>query len=195
MRNKQAGFTLIELMVALVVSGILMASLVSLSGSVQRSFGQTQDTLDLQSRLRYAMKRMVDDITRAGYMASPRAKREVDCRADITSLDLGSALQFQSAPQGGFELSMRANYLSSQRLRFLVDPVNRTRGELRCNNGWKYTSASRCGVGNERAASNPNVFYMPFGFFSTVAAKQSAYDQLKFGLLFPDRALFWKRPD
>jgi prepilin-type N-terminal cleavage/methylation domain-containing protein len=65
------GFTLIELLIALVVGGLLMAVLVALSGSVQRSFGRSKEINDLQTNMRFAMKTLVDDMSRISYMQSP----------------------------------------------------------------------------------------------------------------------------
>jgi len=58
------GFTLIELMVALVVAGLLMGVLVGLSGAVQKSLGFSKEITELQANLRFAVKTVVDDISR-----------------------------------------------------------------------------------------------------------------------------------
>lgn len=70
-KRQRAGFTLIELLVALVVGMLMMATMVGLSGSVQRSFGRSKEINDLQSNLRFAMKTLVDDFGRIAYMYSP----------------------------------------------------------------------------------------------------------------------------
>jgi len=66
--SARRGFTLIEMMVALVAAGVLMASLVGLSASVQRTFGYSKDISELQSNLRFAMKTVVEDLGRVSYM-------------------------------------------------------------------------------------------------------------------------------
>lgn len=74
--RQRAGFTLIELLVALVVGMLLMATMIGLSGSVQRSFGRSKEINDLQSNLRFAMKTLVDDLARASYMQSPNPNND-----------------------------------------------------------------------------------------------------------------------
>lgn len=74
--SKPAGFTLIELLVALVVSGLLMASLVGISGAVQKSFSRSKDVAELQSNLRFAMKLLVQDFGRVGFMYSPNPSHQ-----------------------------------------------------------------------------------------------------------------------
>lgn len=80
--QRKKGFTIIELMVALVVGGLLMAAMVALSGSVQRSFGFSKNISELQTNLRFTMKTLVDDLSRAAFMASPDAHRDGHIASD-----------------------------------------------------------------------------------------------------------------
>jgi prepilin-type N-terminal cleavage/methylation domain-containing protein len=181
MRENPKGFTLIELMVATVVGGILMASLVSLSGSVQRTFGRTSEAIGLQSKLRFAMKRLVDDVTRAGYMVSGHTRRDRRMLSDTAEVD--AALAF--APS---QLTMRANYLSSRKYHLRVSPGNRSWGQIVCANGAAYNDTSRCRTPMTMAFA-PDPFALPFGIVPGGTGNQSAYNVDRFGMLFPEGAL------
>jgi len=70
-RTTIAGYTLVELMVALVLSLVLTGSIYVIyenSISAQRVEGQL---LDLQDRLRFGMEHLKRDLRRAGFLASP----------------------------------------------------------------------------------------------------------------------------
>lgn len=131
-RNKR-GFTLIELMVALVVAGVLMATLVGISGSVQRSFGRSKDIIELQANLRFAMHSLVDDFSRAAYMYSPNPDNQTlppkDKRTEgLLPPEATSAIDYNNTND---TFTLLGNYVSSRDYRWnLDDSVIRSRNGL-----------------------------------------------------------------
>lgn len=66
---RQKGFSLIELMVALVLGLLIVEAVVSLFLSSSRSYGQDQKVAALQDEMRFAMAQLTQDIEMAGYWA------------------------------------------------------------------------------------------------------------------------------
>lgn len=67
----RAGFTLMELLVAMGLSAVVAVGLYSLSMVASQTFQQQQRISEMQLRLRNAMEVLRGDIQRAGYMATP----------------------------------------------------------------------------------------------------------------------------
>lgn len=72
-RRPHAGFTLLELMVALTVGGIAISSMYAIGAGSTRVFRQQNDIANAQTALRMAMDQLKRDIARAGYLGSPDA--------------------------------------------------------------------------------------------------------------------------
>jgi type IV pilus assembly protein PilW len=64
--HKQRGITLVELMVALAVSGILLAGVGIIYGNSKRTYTVDEEFAHLQENARIAMKYLVEDIRMAG---------------------------------------------------------------------------------------------------------------------------------
>lgn len=77
--QRQAGFTLIELMVSLVAGMLVIASIYSISGSSSRLFAEQQRVAHLQMNVRFAMERMRHDIARAGFGGVPDTTTSPAC--------------------------------------------------------------------------------------------------------------------
>jgi type IV pilus assembly protein PilW len=65
--NWQKGFTLIEMMVAMAISGMLMAVVAMAFTGQSRSYNAQQDIVSLQQELRSALQMMAQEIRMAGY--------------------------------------------------------------------------------------------------------------------------------
>ena len=65
-KTKEAGFTLVELMIALFVSGLVMVAVVSVYTAQTRSYSQHDDVADIQQNLRGALAIMPMEIRLAG---------------------------------------------------------------------------------------------------------------------------------
>lgn len=184
--GRREGFTLIELMVALVVAGLLVSVLVGLSATVQKSYGRSKDIIELQANLRFAMKILVDDLTRAAYMFSPDAASD-NCHRYGSPPDTSwspttswKAIEYDATTS---TLTLRGNYLSSTDYRMQLDGVNQ--GTILCRDGSTLTlndsdpSAASCGAGAYTPVDpSPEQTNLPF----------RTSDQFKF--LFPDGLLF-----
>lgn len=71
LRQRRAGFTLVELMVSLVIGALVVASVFSLGGASARHLQEQQRIGITQRSVRMAMDRLRRDIARAGYMHVP----------------------------------------------------------------------------------------------------------------------------
>jgi prepilin-type N-terminal cleavage/methylation domain-containing protein len=67
----RAGFSLLELMVALTVGGIAITSIYAVGSASTRVFYQQQQVANAQTSLRMAMDQLKRDIARAGYLGTP----------------------------------------------------------------------------------------------------------------------------
>ena len=68
MKNtKQRGFSLIEILIALVISALLLSSAVSMLISNKQTYRQQDQSGRLQENARYAIERLIADIRMAGY--------------------------------------------------------------------------------------------------------------------------------
>ncbi len=117
--ERRRGFTLIEMLVALVVGGMLMATLVALSGSVQRSFGRSKEITDLQNDLRYGIKMLGEDMTRAGFMHSAKPDQDytrvVTNAGGVAQADLANYWAIRWVPP---ILELYGNYVSARDYRW-----------------------------------------------------------------------------
>ena len=104
MDSKQAGVTLVELMVGSAVGLIVLTAVIATYISVARSASEVLASAKLNAELRAAMDMMVKDIRRAGSWtataeeredeANPFTQRTGSLMTDIHILDSGKAIQF-----------------------------------------------------------------------------------------------------
>ena len=158
--RKREGFTLIELMIAMVVGGLLMAGLVGMAGSMRRAFGHAKDVTDVQANLRFALMRMTDDLRRTGfmYMAVPG-----DTADPAKNCHLLGAYPFGAwSPNGTWRaleydkdnhiFTLRGNYSSSRDYLLKLDSPDTShlvasRGAIICRNGLDKTISAVCNPG------------------------------------------------
>jgi prepilin-type N-terminal cleavage/methylation domain-containing protein len=97
---KKSGFTLIELMVAMVVGLTAITSVYSLGAAMSRQFYEEQRTAIAQGTSRVAIMELRRDISRAGLFGSPNGTREATCDSPLPSLPL---LTGGTGPVGAFQ--------------------------------------------------------------------------------------------
>jgi type IV pilus assembly protein PilW len=73
MRKGNEGFTLTELLVAMVIAAVVMSAIYSAYLSQQKAYGVTEAVTDAQQNLRAAMYALESDIRMAGY--DPQGKK------------------------------------------------------------------------------------------------------------------------
>lgn len=74
--RRRAGFTLIEIMVAMTLGAIVIASVYTLGGGASRDFHQQQRITQLQLATRLALDRVRRDVERAGLHGTPDSQVE-----------------------------------------------------------------------------------------------------------------------
>ncbi len=78
-RKRTEGFTLLELMIALAIGAIVVATMYTLSGSSARAFQTQQRISQLQLQTRLAMERVRRDVAATGFGGTPDSQRERSC--------------------------------------------------------------------------------------------------------------------
>jgi prepilin-type N-terminal cleavage/methylation domain-containing protein len=97
---KKSGFTLIELMVAMVVGLTAITSVYSLGAAMSRQFYEEQRTATSQGASRVAIMELRRDISRAGLFGSPNGTMEPTCDSSPPELPtLGGG----NGPMGAFQ--------------------------------------------------------------------------------------------
>lgn len=92
-RSRQQGFTLVELMVAVVILGIALVSMYSLYLGMQRTTSNQEEVVDIQQSLRVAIDSMSKDIKMAGLLI-PVADSGIAAGSDATTLNIETASTF-----------------------------------------------------------------------------------------------------
>jgi len=72
-RDRQAGFSLVELLIVVAIVGVIMLAVMNLFLSTQRSAYTQEDVSEVQQNLRNANDMMVSDIQMSGFMNTPGA--------------------------------------------------------------------------------------------------------------------------
>ena len=98
--SKNSGFTLIELMVAMVVSLLAVSSIYSLGAAMSKQFYEEQRVATSQGTSRVAIMELRRDISRAGLFGSPNGTLEPTCDATPPSLP---RLTGGNGPLGAFQ--------------------------------------------------------------------------------------------
>jgi prepilin-type N-terminal cleavage/methylation domain-containing protein len=174
MRTSNRGFTLIELMVALVIAGLLMASLVALSGSVQRNFGRQKDITEIQANLRFAMRSLAEDFGRVSLMVSPDPVADYNkvdgfgvpkpCHTsyyDAAATPLGPSITYDIPTS---EFILRGNYVSTRDYLWNKISGHPEAYQILCRNGLNPSVASNCGFNDGGGANIGYENYLkPFG--------------------------------
>jgi len=98
--TRQSGFTLIELMVAMVIGLTAITSVYSLGSAMTKQFYEEQRVATSQGTSRVAMMELRRDISRAGLFGSPNGQREPTCDTSPPVLpELGGG----TLPLGAFQ--------------------------------------------------------------------------------------------
>ena len=77
--RRGAGFTLIELMVAMTAGLVAIMSIYTVASASSRHFHEQQRVAQTQSAVRLAMEQLRRDLQRAGFLGTPNSRREVRC--------------------------------------------------------------------------------------------------------------------
>jgi len=97
---KNGGFTLIELMIAMVVGLTAITSVYSLGSAMSRQFYEAQRVATSQGSSRVAIMQLRQDVSRAGLFGSPNGSLEPTCDASPPQLPkLGGG----NGPMGAFQ--------------------------------------------------------------------------------------------
>ena len=67
MRSKESGFTLVEIMIAMLISGIVMTSIYSAFQSQQNTYIAQEQVAEMQQNIRAGLNIMMKEIRMAGY--------------------------------------------------------------------------------------------------------------------------------
>ncbi|MBL8601857.1 MAG: prepilin-type N-terminal cleavage/methylation domain-containing protein [Myxococcales bacterium] len=141
-RRVEQGYTLSELMIAVLLTSLVVGALYRTSRSASETFNQQQRIAETQLRLRFAAEQLRADIARAGYMATPNSATDpkvcprptqvlqaLSIERDAPSIvPLATDNQFISP----VVLRMTGNYLSVDE--YMVAGVDPSSGEIRLQN-------------------------------------------------------------
>ncbi|MET0286231.1 MAG: prepilin-type N-terminal cleavage/methylation domain-containing protein [Polyangiales bacterium] len=110
--HKRAGFTLVELMIAMIAGAFAVAGVYYLNGVSARSYAQQMAVSDAQMSLRSAMEQLRRDVARAGYLAAPSTALLRTCDGALAGngATVNTSHQFQALAVGTSALGGSLRY-------------------------------------------------------------------------------------
>lgn len=170
--KQHSGFTLVELMIALVLSLFLIGGAILISTSGKATYADSEQLSRAQESIRFASDFLIRDIRNAGFR--DRVSLKVDHEAQIRSQyalveDGGQTLTIRYAGRGHCTQNFKQFRLVENRYTLAAN------GELQCEGRSLATDADE--EAEIDSASNP--FSTPIGLISGVSA-------LNFEILCPD---------
>lgn len=120
-RNRSQGFTLVEVMVALAIAGIITTAIYAVFISQSKTYSNQEQIVELQHGLRYGMSLLERDLRQAGYNPGglTTAKAETDgidndCDSTTDEADNTATWMVNESESIGF-LEASANHVSFSR--------------------------------------------------------------------------------
>lgn len=141
---RRAGFTLLEMMVALVAGALAIGSIYYVSAASSHHFHEQQRVAQAQMGLRMALEQIRRDISRAGFLGTPNSRREQTCFASAGQVQAVELLDNRDGdivdPAGvnGVEadiLRMTGNYITSDA--YLATGLSGTGDTLFLQRNWQ----------------------------------------------------------
>jgi len=144
--SRNAGFTLIELMVALVAGLVAISAAYYIGGASSRHFAEQQRIGQTQTAVRMAMMQLEADIERAGLHASPNSQVVDSCGVAppnrIQAVDFQPGFYTGALPNAGANPGVRAdrliltgNYATSDS--YLVNTIGPTGSQIVLQPNWQ----------------------------------------------------------
>ena len=182
-RTKRAGFSLVELMIALVAGAFAVSAAYYLNGVSSRAFSEQMRVSDTQMSLRSAMEQLRRDFSRAGFLGTPSSALVPDC--DGTKSTTGNI-----APRWMRAVSVtRDGSLAGEVSTMLAATTNKTRADT--VDVWgNYATADAYLVDPERSTPTTIVFQETSeafrrSFYDPVASNGTAtYNAARFAATF-----------
>lgn len=112
-RRERAGYSLVELMIALTAGALVVSSTYFVGASSSRHFQEQQRVGQAQTGVRLAMDMVQRDIARAGYLGTASSLRDQRCRAPAFELQ---AVEFQNDVDNAMIPNAALNGVSADRL-------------------------------------------------------------------------------
>lgn len=82
--SRPRGFSLVELLVALIFTSILMTGMFRVLASATSTFAAGSETLNVQRKARWGLQLLQDDVLQAGHLLFRRVVSEIDPTSDST---------------------------------------------------------------------------------------------------------------
>jgi prepilin-type N-terminal cleavage/methylation domain-containing protein len=143
--GSRAGFTLLELMVALTAGMIAITSIYFVSAASSRHFHEQQRIARTQMNLRMAMEQLRRDIQRAGFLGTPSSDAEQTCATPASPVqaiellddeDTGELPQAATNGVTADRLRLTGNYLTAGEY-LAIGLVNSTGNQIRLQRDWQ----------------------------------------------------------
>jgi type IV pilus assembly protein PilW len=171
--ERQRGFTLVELMVALAIGGLILAALAAAFYTSSTTRKEGERTARQTENGSYAMQLLADDLRLAGFygefnpnVLSLGASSPNPCKTAVSDLVSGLPLQVQGYDNGAGMPTECTTLLTDRATGTDVVVVRRTStciaGATGCDavsGGTPYFQASLCGTSTELASTNPADYY------------------------------------
>jgi prepilin-type N-terminal cleavage/methylation domain-containing protein len=84
-RARSQGFTLVELMIAMIAGTVTITAAYYLGSASSRNFNHQMRVTETQSSIRSAMDQIRRDVTRAGFLATPEVNLEQQCAGSASA--------------------------------------------------------------------------------------------------------------
>lgn len=144
--RRSAGFTLLELMVALVAGLIAISAAYYIGGSASRHFAEQQRIGQTQTAVRMAMMQVEADVERAGLHGAPNSATTDNCGiappSRIQAIDFSPGFYTAALPNAGNNPGVRAdrlvltgNYATSDN--YLVNTLGPTGSQIVLQPNWQ----------------------------------------------------------
>ena len=174
--RRRQGFTLIELMTALVAGLIAVTATYLISAETSRHFNEQARVAQTQTSVRMAMEQLRRDISRAGFFGSPNTQTEQRCvnaAFNFGALVYQDGLSTAALPLAGVNnveadnLILIGNYATSDG--YLARPANAANNTVIVQEGWQAFRRTfgapeiPAGGGFTANAYDPNFFQTVFG--------------------------------